>query len=45
MLLHGRAGTHCRSHRGRHGRELELTVASRLGVTQVLALSRVCMAL
>ena len=44
MLLHGHAGTHRRSHCGRHGRELELTVASHLGVTLVPALSRLYMA-
>ena len=45
MLLHGRVGTHRRSHRGRHGRELELTAASRLEVTLVLALSHLYMTL
>ena len=43
MLLCGRAGTHRRSRRGRHGRELELTTASHLGVTPVPALSHLCM--
>ena len=42
MLLRGRAGTHRYS---RHGRELELAVASRLRVTPVPTRSRLCMAL
>ena len=45
MLLRDRAGTHLHSHRGRHGRELELAAASRLGVTLVPTLSRLYMAL
>ena len=41
-LLHGRAGTHRRS---RHGRELELTTTSHLGVTPVPTRCRLYMAL